>query len=193
MTKHLTPAMKSKYLPVLIARDGFLCLYCRQYLASLKYIFEHLDDNRDYNEIENIVLSCRACNNKKPSDQEMKKMALEKLHQNKKGNFMRERKNELDSANEASPEIEINVRNSDIVRSYIEKEVDTKGSIEYSEALHSVTYLCKQKTGHGSQQSVRNYIAALTSVLGPLMITRDDSNKKIIVMRQQSHQTPPPT
>ena len=185
--------MKLKYLPELIARDGFLCLYCRQCLTSVKYIFEHLDDNRDHNEIENIALSCRTCNNKKPFDQEMKKIALEKLQQNKKGNFMRERKNELDSVSEAFAEIEINVRNSDIVRSYIEKEVDTRGSIEYSETLHSTTYLCKQKTGHGSQQSVRNYIAALTSMLGPLMITRDDSNKKIIVMRQLPHQIPPPT
>ena len=183
--KHLSISLKQKYLPLIIKRDGENCLYYEKKLNHRTHIYEHLNDNRDDNRIENIVLACQSCNNKKPYDSEMKKLALEKLKVNEKSNFMRERNLEDEiNSHEASTEIEINVSNFDITEQYISDVVNCDGYIGYSDALNSCVALCKEKIGHGSQQSVRNYLAALTSTLGCFEITRDENRKKIILRRK---------
>lgn len=182
--KHLSISLKRKYLPLIIKRDGENCSYCGKKLNHRTHIFEHLNNNRSYNKLENIVLACQSCNNKKPHDSEMKKLALEKLKVNEKSNFMRERNLEDENnSHEASTEIEINVTNFDITEQYISDVVDCDGYIGYSDALNSCVALCKEKIGHGSQQSIRNYLAALTSTLGCFKITRDENRKKIILRR----------
>jgi len=183
--KHLSISLKQKYLPLIIKRDGENCSFCGKKLDHKTHIFEHLNNNRSYNELENIVLACQSCNNKKSHDPEMKKLALEKLMVNEKSNFMRERNLEDEiNSHEASTEIEINVSNFDITEQYISDVVNCDGYIGYSDALNSCVALCKEKTGHGSQQSVRNYLAALTSTLGCFEITRDENRKKIILRRK---------
>jgi len=183
--KHLSISLKQKYLPLIIKRDGENCSYCGKKLNHRTHIYEHLNNNRSYNELENIVLACHSCNNKKPHDSEMQKLALKKLEENEKSNFMRERSLEDEiNSHEASTEIEINVSNFDITEQYISDVVNCDGYISYSDALNSCVALCKEKTGHGSQQSVRNYLAALTSTLGCFEITRDENSKKIIVKRE---------
>ena len=183
--KHLSISLKQKYLPLIIKRDGENCLYCGKKLNHRIHIFEHLNDNRNDNRIENTVLACQSCNNKKPYDSEMQKLALEKLKVNEKSNFMRERNLEDEiNSHEVSTEIEINVSNFDITEQYISDVVNCDGYIGYSDALNSCVALCKEKTGHGSQQSVRNYLAALTSTLGCFEITRDENRKKIILRRE---------
>ena len=183
--KHLSISLKQKYLPLIIKRDGENCSYCGKKLNHRTHIFEHLNNNRSFNKLENIVLACQSCNNKKPYDSEMQKLALEKLMVNEKSNFMRERNLEDEiNSHEASTEIEINVSNFDITEQYISDVVNCDGYIGYSDALNSCVALCKEKIGHGSQQSVRNYLAALTSTLGCFEITRDENRKKIILRRE---------
>jgi len=98
---------------------------------------------------------------------------------------MRERNLEDEiNSHEASTEIEINVSNFEITEQYISDVVNCDGYIGYSDALNSCVALCKEKTGHGSQQSIRNYLAALTSTLGCFEITRDENRKKIILRRE---------
>ena len=186
MIRTLTQRLKTVFLPLLVKRDsGINCWYCKMPLSIFKHIYEHLNDNREDNRIENIVLACSSCNNKKTNDPEMKRSALEKLFQNETSNYLCERKiSKADPTQETPKEIEINVSNYEIVEKYISESVKTDGSILYKQALHSCTYLCKQKTGHGSQNCVRNYVSALTSEVGPYEIIQDDNNKKIIVVRK---------
>ena len=115
----------------------------------------------------------------------MQEKALEKLEQNKATNFVREKISTVDENKEVSAEIEINVTNSEITEQFITESVVANGSISYNDALNSSVFLCKNKTGHGSQQSVRNYIAALTSIIGPFQIIRDENKKKLIVRRER--------
>jgi len=185
LEKHLTQYHKTKYFPLLIKRDGgFICWYCKGGLQTNKHVFEHLNDNREDNRIENIVLACNSCNNKKPHDCAMKNIAIQKLRENEEGNFMRERKFESDhSTQEASKEIEINMSNYEITRQFITKILETDRSFSYNDALDACVYTCKEITGHGSQQSVRNYIGTLTSIVSPFEIIRDKNKKKIIVRR----------
>lgn len=185
MITTLTKRLKTIFLPLIIRRDGgFNCWYCKKPLFLFKYIFEHLNNNRRDNRLENLVLACDSCNNKKTHDLVMKQKALQKLTQNEESNFLRERKFLIDElTKEVSAEIEINVANDGITKHFITERVYRDNYILFSEALHCSVYLCKEKTGHGSHQSVRNYIKTLTCEIAPFKIIRDENKKKIIVKR----------
>ncbi len=172
-------------MPLLIARDGgFRCFYCKKELKINEYVYEHLNGNRNDNRPENIVLSCQSCNIKKIDSFDLQIMAQDKLKENESKNFVRERNYlEVHGSQHASTEIDINVSNSDITEQYITEKVNTDRLIPCSEALNCCAYLCRKKTGHGSLQAVRNYIALLTSEVGPFMIVKDQNGKKIIVKR----------
>lgn len=184
--KHLTRHIKTNHLSFFIKRDGgFKCFYCGKPLKLNYHIYEHLDDQRDHNYPENWVLSCQSCNNKKPHSLELKRKAREKLRQNEMSKCVREKISENeDVTKEASPEIEINKVNYEITKQYLAEVIETDSYVLFSEALHACTYQCKEKTEHGSQQSVRNYIATLTSIVSPFMIVRDENKRKIIVKRE---------
>ena len=82
-----------------------------------------------------------------------------------------------------SNEIEINKQNFEITQQYLTEVIETDDSIEYKDAVNSVAMLCKKKTGHGSTQSVREYLNMLTSREGPFVIVKNDEKKRIIVKR----------
>jgi hypothetical protein len=174
--------MKVKFFLKLIKRDGgFKCFYCRHSLETRLWIYEHLDNNPKHSNIENLVLACQSCNVKKKDDFDMQLLALEKLKQNQNSNFVYERENETQT--EFSNEIDINIQNFEITCQYLAEIIQTDGSIEYKDAVSSAAMLCKKKTGHGSTQSVREYINMLTSREGSFEIIKDDSKKRIIVNR----------
>lgn len=191
MIDTLTKRLKILFLPLLIQRDGgFICWYCKKPLFLFKYIYEHLNDNRKDNRIENLVLACDSCNNKKSLSTELKHEAMQKLTQNEQSNFLKERKFLIDElTKEASVEIEINVSNAEITKEFITQKVDSEGHISFLDALNCSVYLCKEKTGHGSQQSVRNYIKTLTCEIAPFMIVTNANKGKIIVRRKIENDT----
>jgi len=186
MITTLTKRIQTILLPFIMERDneGFVCWYCKKPLFFFKYIFEHLDDDRTHNEFENFVISCSSCNKRKVDDAEMKQRAFQKLDQNKNSDYLRERKHLIDElTTEASPEIEINIACTDITKQFITEKVESDGFILKSEALYCSVYLCREKTGHGSTQSCREYIKILTCEVAPFKIVRDENNRKIIVKR----------
>jgi len=185
MITTLTKRIQTILLPFIIQRDqDFICWYCKKPLFFFKYIWEHLNDTRTDNRIENLILACSSCNKKKIHDPEMKKMALEKLNQNENSAYLRERKHLIDElTKEASPEIEINIACTDITKQFITEKVEADGFILKSEALYCSVYSCREKTGHGSVQSCREYIKILTCEVAPFKIIRDDNNREIIVKR----------
>ena len=183
MTMHLSFKQKHEWLPILIRYyGGFLCFYCKNKLDIHTVIFDHLNNNRQDNRIENIVPCCHSCNNKKPHSIEMQVIAIEQLAKNEKHNFVRERKSGNETK-EPATEIEINQSNFEIVEQFISEHVSADGYIELTDALNSCVYLCKKKTNHGSQQSVRNYINTLTCSVAPYQITKNEDKKKIIEKR----------
>lgn len=188
MTKHLTESQKVKYIDILFDRDdGFHCYYCACKLSYKTSVFEHLNNNPEDNRIDNLVLSCQSCNIRKIDDKDMIDKAERKLDQNENGIFVGERKYE-DSTNQieatqVSQEININKKNFEITEKYITSEVESHKYILYKDALDSSAMLCKRETGHGSLQSVRNYILMLTSKVGTFEIAKNDKKKKIIQFR----------
>ena len=77
----------------------------------------------------------------------------------------------------------IKKRHANTIVTYLTEIIQTDGFIEYKEAVPSIAMLCKIKTGHGSTQSVREYINMLTSREGPFLIIKNDEKKRIIVKR----------
>ena len=150
-----------------------------QATARKKAYFDHLDDNPDHSYIENLVLCHQSCNTKKIHFLDYKIMAQEKLKQNQSELFVREKNIHHDHTSE----IGINVKTYEIVESYLQDEINTKGYALFKETLHSIVFICKQKFGHGSVQSVRNHLDTLTSQVAPYQITKNDANQKIITRR----------
>ena len=185
MINGLSFKRKMEMLPTIIKRDGGNhCFYCKTKLVLHKVIFVHLNNNRNDNRTENIVISCQSCNIKKINDFDMQIIAKAKLKQNEDGNYLSERiLDESKISSNTSTEIDINISNFEITEKYLTEIIQTDNEIVYSDALNSCVYLCKKKTGHGSQQSVRNYISTLTSSVASFMIIRDENNKKLIVKR----------
>jgi hypothetical protein len=185
MHRTLSANQKIQYLPILIKRQGgFNCLYCRLPLTTDNMIYEHLNGKRTDNRLENLALAHQSCNIKKIDNFDYQIIANEQLKRNEDQMFLRE-KNQLEEKSplDASTEININVTNSDIAEQFLMEKINTDDSVLFSEALDSLVFLCKKKTGHGSHQAIRNYIKALVSEVGPFMITKNEEKKKIIVKR----------
>jgi hypothetical protein len=182
MTKSLTPAQKKKFLPELYGRDGGLrCYYCSVELKLDYHYFDHLNCNTDDDRIENLVLTCQSCNVKRITDVKLLRIGLEKLKENENRLFMREN---FDNSKEppVSQEIDINIKNTKITEQFVYDTIRDKGCISFSDALNACVYICQRDTGHGSHPSVRNYLAALTSIVGPFEII-GRGKKKLIVTR----------
>ena len=186
ISRTLSEKQKLEYLPQLIHRDdGFNCFFCKTKLVVGNFIFEHLNRNRSDNRLENLVLACQSCNIKKVSDSDLQILAKQKLKENESKIFLREKICIEDPGpHNVSTEIDINITNFAITKQHISEVITTDEFILYKDAINSSTYLCHEKTGHGSQQSVRNYIDMLISDVGPFMITRDENGKKIIVKKK---------
>lgn len=171
-----------KALQKLIQRDGgFCCFFCKRALSLESYVLEHLNDNPNDSRIENQVIACQSCNVKKAYDIELRELAIQKLRENESKTPQNKRVE--DQISDDDTEIGINKKNFPIVEQYISETITADGFIEYSKALNSCAYVCKKKTGHGAQQTIRNYIDMLTSDEGPFMVVRDENGKKIIVRR----------
>ena len=185
MSKHLTPKQKAEFLDLIIMRDGkFACWYCeKEFLSLSDYLYDHLNNSRQDNRIDNLVLACSTCNNKKPHDIEMRVIAIDKLHENEVSNYMRE-KNLSKTAKKEDTEVQISVENYTLAKLWLIKEIDSREYVLFSEALDCVSFDCREKTGHGSQQSVRQYINTLTSRVAPFEIIKNDKGKKIIRRRE---------
>lgn len=185
MIKQLSASKKIEYLPALYNKQRGKCLYCKEPFELLEdAIFDHLNNNRSDNRLENICLAHQSCNVKKATYIDYQIIASEQLKRNE-DQVLSERKNIEDrTPSDASTEIQINQANYSIVEQFISERVNTDGRIEYSDALYGSTYKCKNITGHGSTQSTRGYIATLTSFVSPYMIVKDEETRKKFIVKR---------
>ncbi|AJM91715.1 HNH endonuclease [Nitrosopumilus piranensis] len=179
----LTSKKKAVYLQIIISRDGFKCFYCKQSFVKNNWIYEHLDNNPNHSEVENIVLAHQSCNLKKRNDCDMQIMAMEKLKLNHQVNLSCERESVELEGPTLSPEMDTNMQNFEITEQYITEIIQTDTSIEAKNAINAAAMLCHKKTGSGSTVAIRRYIDMLTSSEGPFMFAKNDEGKKIIIKR----------
>jgi len=185
LSKHLTDRQKAEWLDILIERDGaYRCWYCEAPFSlsqseNPKHLYEHLNNNRLDNRIDNVVLCCRVCNNTKPHNFDMQISAIDKLHNNEQRNYMRE-KFDKKSSNRQDSEVQISKENYQICYRYVIKNVDAFGEIDFKETVHSIVYKCRENNNTGSPQSVNNYLATICSKESPYEIAKNNEGKRII-------------
>jgi len=166
---------------VLKNRDGKNCLYCENPVGE-KFIIEHLNNNPNDTRIVNKVLAHQSCNKKKQDYLDYQIKAQEKLKFNEANEFVCPIPDNTPA--EASTEIKINQQCRDIITKYISETINVDQKIEWDDALFSSTYLCTKETGHGSVNSTRNHLMALTSQAAPYMVTKDQKTKKKIIIKR---------
>ncbi len=187
MTKHLTDRQKAEWLDILILRDeGYHCWYCKKSFSlsqSIKspHLFDHLNDDRTDNRIDNVVLCCESCNRKKVDDFDMKFRAHDKLYDNQKRDYMRE-KFDNKSRNREDSEVRISKTNYQICYLYVVKKVDQFGQIDFKKTILAIVWKCRENNNTGSQQSIRNYLDTICNEEAPYEIVKIDG-KKIIRKR----------
>jgi len=184
MFSYLTPRKKQQYLPQIIEmQDGFNCYLCKQALHGTDYIYEHLDGDRQHNDIGNIRLAHQSCNVKKKTYPEYQIIARNELEKESE-KCLKERKNEdNDGLEHYSSEIAINIQCRNYTKKFLTEHILTDGSILFSDALWGIVNDLNEKYNHGSEQAVRRYLNALCSITGKFMIIKNDQGKKIIVRR----------
>ena len=164
---HLTPNQRRQLTDIILARgDSYRCFYCHYEFKNVKECWlEHLDDDRTNNNPDNIVFTCRRCNVKKTHDESMRVQAREKLRVNQMMNYVRNWKELQKLQKESSEAVAINESNCNTTIKWLEERLPlgSSNTVLLKEAVDTITCECKYNTGHGSQQSIRNYIDYLTS------------------------------
>jgi len=181
-----TLAQKKKIMKYLIERDGYKCYLCGKEFKNQKEAhLEHLNDNSNDNREDNIALAHQSCNIKKANDyKEYINIAELKLEENEKQMFVGESFFKKDKENkEASTEIEISNKCYKITEEYLTDKIISNGWINYKGLIATLVFLSREKIGHGSSQSIRSHIQALTSDIAPFEITKDGNGKRIIRRR----------
>jgi len=186
--------MKRELVDIIIARgDAYSCFYCHYDFKNVEECWlEHLDDDRTNNTPDNIVFTCRSCNVKKQHDESMRVQAREKLRVNQMMNYVRDWKELQKLQKESSEAVAINESNCNTTIKWLERRLvidsETSMTVLLKEAVDTITFECKDKTGHGSQQSIRNYIDYLTSSApkAPFEIFKQD-NKRYIRRKQHDN------
>jgi len=180
LAKLLTPKEKIGIKEYHIHIDGTTCVYCEKELDLDTCVIAHLDNNPKNNADWNHALAHQQCNIDAINNFDYKIKAQERIRLNHSKIYAPriEDKNE-----KVSTEVDINVSNRDITKqNLLEWTIDGQ-TIEFKKALDAITYLCQELTKHGSQKCVREYINALCSFAGPLMIVKNENKQKAIQRR----------
>ncbi len=185
MTGRPTIAQKRKLFKYLVERDGFKCYLCEtEFKNTREAVLEHLDDNWRDNREDNLALAHQKCNIEKINNIEFSNKAIEKLEENESHMYVGESFLTKNKENkEASTEIEISNKCYEITESYLTEKIIDDGWILYGGLIATIVYLSRKTIGHGSEQSIRSHIKALTSELAPFEIAKDREGKKIIKKR----------
>jgi len=180
LAKLLTPKDKLRIKEYRIKVDGTDCVYCDKELDLNTCVIAHMDNNPKNNADWNHALAHQQCNIDAIENIDYHLKAQERIRLNHSKIYAPriEIKNE-----DLSTEVEINVSNREIVKQYLtERTIDNK-TIDYKDALDSITYLCQKMTGHGSQKCVRDYLSSFCSSVAPFMIVKDENKNKVIQRR----------
>ena len=183
MRKNLTMPEKRKLFSYLIEKEGYKCYLCeKKFENQREIVIEHLNSNRDDNRWDNLALAHQSCNIKKPKDFDMCSKAERKLEENESHIFVGESffEKENKESTDASTEIAISNRCYEITANYLTDEISKEGWIHYKGLVHDIVYLCRQKTGHGSEQSIRSHILTLVSKFAPFEVSKNNKGKRII-------------
>jgi len=183
MWTFLRPKQKLEFLAILIELYGFKCFYCKGDLTGTHWIYEHLDNDKQHNVIENVRLAHQSCNIEKLHNSDYQIMAREELERQSELSLCASKSEVHDTP---KSEIEINILCRQYTKKFITERVTTDGSILYHTALWCIVNDLNEKYNCGSEAAIRRHLNALTSETGKFMIIKNDSGKREIVRRTEN-------
>lgn len=184
MFSYLTQRKKNGYLPQLIEmQDGFNCYLCKEPLHGNDWIYEHLDNDKQHNDIGNIRLAHQSCNIAKINNSDYQIIARNELEKESEKCLRGREKEDNEGLERYSSEIAINIQCRNYTKKFVTEHVLTDGRILFNDALWGIVNDLNEKYNHGSEQAVRRYLNALCSITGKFMIVKNDHGKKEIVRR----------
>lgn len=195
--RSLTVAIKARRTPLIIERDypndeEYTCCYCEQRFIKdhpiWKKTWEHLDNDQKNEELWNLMWAHKYCNIKKDTCIDYQIMARDFIKKNQEWQntfdieeFLRARK--IKQPTEEHTEIELNTAHfQKTVEFLVEKIPDDESEYVLNDAIYCITARCRKETGHGSPQSVRNYLHELYCDEGKYKIVKK-SGKNCIMKR----------
>lgn len=192
--RSLTPKIKNMRTPYIIARDypngeEFTCRYCEQRFINTNFkwkrTWEHLNNDKENNELWNLAWAHWQCNQQKKNNPELQVMAHELIKRNKQWEeendfeFARERK--IKEPTEEQTEIDLNMAHHKITEEFLaEKLPDNNAKHTLSDAVNCIVLRCRKKTSHGSSQAVRNYLNVLSCSEGLYKVEKIDGKNYIM-------------
>jgi len=188
--KYLSDTQKRKIVKLIMQRDGGTrCLYCKIKLAPRTAILEHLNGDEQLSILDNFVFSCQSCNRIKAVgyDKRILNMAERKFEFNVDSAFVGENwpnshEDEIDEE-ETLDERQINKLTWRIAAKYLTDTFKENDSVSFNDTLHSIVFQCQERIRHGSDNTIRRHLNALTSPDAPYEKTKDGSKQLIIVPR----------
>jgi hypothetical protein len=170
--KSLTLNIIAKRTPLLIERDypdgtEQTCCFCDQRFlpghTKWRKTWEHLDNNKQNEELWNLAWAHWWCNEKKKNDADMQIYARELIKKNLdwQQSFDSEsaRERERENKTDEQTEIDLNVAHRQIVSEFLAEKIPNDSlQVDFNDAINCIVLRCETQTGHGSKQSVRNYI-----------------------------------
>lgn len=184
--KSLTKRIKAQRTPFILERDypksslhpsdpdyeEPVCCYCEQRFIEGHTLWhktwEHLDNNKENEELWNLKWAHWKCNEDKIYSGELQSIAKDLIQENKKWeeqhDFELSSERESDKPTAAQPhfEADINTAHFQVTSEFLAEKIHEKNPLyELEDAIYSIVTRCRKKTGHGSHQSVRGYIKEL--------------------------------
>lgn len=173
----LTPTIMARREPLMKLRDcpngeECTCCFCEQRFieghSKWRRTWEHLDNDDANQELWNLAWAHFYCNNIKKGNPEFQSIAFDIIQRNKKWqstfDFESAREREKLSDPEEHTEIELNTAHMQETREFLAEKITDKPDSKYpfSDAIYCIVSRCREETGHGSPQAVRNYLKELT-------------------------------
>lgn len=184
------PAKTVEEIEFLLERDGKICFYCKfPFEGSIVWHRsvqrDHLNDDPNDRRLENKVLCHRECNLIKRDYIEWKIIALEKLRQNEMSISPEVTsilgKAKLDKTSQIDINQIVNKETDTFLQTYLPKDPrpEMPNWIGFNDSADSLTELCQNKFGVGSQDAFKRCLNARCSSAGKFRKVEIDGSFRI--------------
>lgn len=183
--RDITTRQKTKDYPIHYEDQKGCCLFCfKEFTETLKPEYDHLNNNRHDNRIENHALVCHSCNVKKKYSDLMQAKALGKLKMNEVSMYVCERKSD-DSGTELNltSSQQINKINTRIAKQFLLEHTMNDEILYLRDACNGIVNLCQENNDTGSQSAVYRVIEFLTNRINGKYTICDYNGKNVIRRR----------
>jgi len=185
----LTSKNRREYYSPIMERQEGKCLYCKTPFTDKRVIeYDHLLDNPNQSEIEDVCLAHKTCNNKKKFNSDYQIIAHDAAQEYRRavftcGNTLAD----TGTTKELTSQQQINKINYPIAKQFIQEHTLTEKEVILRDAVNAIVDICKDNNGTGSQSAVYRYIDSLTNpYTGKYTLSTNSQGKTIIRRRTEN-------